>query len=79
MTDTIDPDRVDGYEFSDAKLSARESGVFSFDATLDPVDESDVGESFEFRRLNRKDDNLKFDNLCFITEESYSTKILKSN
>ena len=62
MTDTIDPDRVDGYEFSDAKLSARERGVFSFDATLEPVDESDVGESLEFRRLRkRKDENDKFE------------------
>jgi len=66
MTDTIDPDRVDGYEFSDAKLSARDSGVFSFDATLDPVDESDVGESFEFRRLNRKDENDKFESRLFM-------------
>ena len=52
MTETIDPLRVDGYEFSEAKLSARERGAFSCEATADDdVDESEVGESFELRRL----------------------------
>ena len=60
MTDTMEPLRVDGYEFSDARLSARDSGVFSA-TVVDDVEESDVGESFELRRLQV--DAAKIDSL----------------
>jgi hypothetical protein len=72
MTDTMEPLLVDGYEFSDARLSVRDSGALSaawHGAPVEVMDESEVGESFEFRRLRRicnNDNNCKFLGNAFI-------------
>ena len=68
MTDTMEPLRVDGYEFSDARLSALDSGAFSVDVdptAVDDDDESDVGESFELRRLKQHYNVKTFYVRCF--------------